>query len=133
MLRNLRAAFIVASATMPEKKRFNSSSSDKKSNKVPHPTAPTSGTPGTPVPLAPPAPSKTPAPDEQADGSPKPTDTNADKPAKQSRNGDQPQAAKTDTSLRTYSIPDYRLERPEFRIFMCGRGIELSSTASKAT
>ena len=92
---------------MADKKRPNSSSSDKKSNKVP---------------LAPPAPSKTPAPDEQADGSPKPTDTNADKSAKQSRNGNQAQAAKPDASVRTYNIPDYRLEKPEFRIFMSGEG-----------
>jgi TPP-dependent pyruvate/acetoin dehydrogenase alpha subunit len=93
---------------MSYKKRPNSSSADKKSTKVP---------------LAPPKPSKTPAPDEQADGSPKPTDTNADKSgksAKGSRNGNQAQAA--DASVRTYSIPDYRLEKPEFRIFMSGEG-----------
>jgi len=47
-------------------------------------------------------------PVEQADGSPKPTDI-----------------VVMDTAgsrLRAYSIPDYRLERPEFRIFMSGDG-----------
>jgi TPP-dependent pyruvate/acetoin dehydrogenase alpha subunit len=73
------------------------------------------------VPLAPSKPAKTPAPAEQADGSPKPTDTNADKSAKPSRNGNQSQSA-SDASTRTYSIPDYRLEKPEFRIFMSGEG-----------
>jgi len=114
---------------MSYKKRPNSSSADKKSTKVP---------------LAPPKPSQPPAPDEQADGSPKPTDTNADKPddgksAKGSRNGNQQQpggsgsdsaqvsaGARTrgtkDSSVRTYSIPDYRLEKPEFRIFLSGEG-----------
>src|SRR5215475_7116739 len=131
MLRILCHAFIVASATMSYKKRPNSSSADKKSTKVP---------------LAPPAPAKTPAPDEQADGSPKPTDTNADKSgksAKGSHNGGKPAqvsapkpGARTlrqaqggpwgtstsadarsggandlaGASVRSYSIPDYRLE-----------------------
>ncbi len=108
-------AFIVTSATMSDKKRPNSSSSDKKSTKVP---------------LAPPAPSKTPRPDEQADGSPKITDTSAGgdkarggKNAKAGSNGsNQPAKPSVDSSLRTYSIPDYRLEKPEFRIFMSGEG-----------
>src|SRR5580692_1986286 len=98
------AAFIVASATMVDKKRPNSSSSDKKSTKVP---------------LAPAKPSKTPAPDEQADGTPKPTDTNtAEKagangnPAKaNAQTGDGSSSGKSlshndgpSSSLRTYNI-----------------------------
>ena len=95
---------------MSHKKRPHSSSSESKKPAK--------------VPLAPPKPSKTPAPDEQADGSPKPTDTNADK----SRNGGQQKADVTkkdsaaQASLRTYSIPDMRLEKPDFRIFMSGEG-----------
>ncbi len=114
---------------MSHKKRPHSSSSQKPQPKVP---------------LAPPKPAKTPAPSEQADGSdpsapksgalgtpgwPKPTDTNADKAAKQSGNGNPAQVSAgartwgtTDASLRTYSIPDYRLEKPDFRIFMSGEG-----------
>jgi TPP-dependent pyruvate/acetoin dehydrogenase alpha subunit len=123
---------------MADKKRPHSSSSDKKSTKVP---------------LAPAKPSKTPAPDEQADGSPKPTDTKITQVSKIARpgaadNGSQEKTkasnddaaqvgapksgARTggasvvdDPSLRTYSIPDYRLEKPEFRIFMSGEGSSL--------
>ena len=128
-----RPAFIVASATMPDKKHRHTHGTSKKSSQVP---------------LAPAKPAKTPAPAEQADGSPKPTDTNADEPTKQSRNGDQgkPAGAKqgatksaqpgggsasrkapsqddsASSTLRCYNIPDYRLEQPEFRIFMSGEG-----------
>src|SRR5664279_4579097 len=31
-------------------------------------------------------------------------------------------ATVTDQSFRTYSIPDYRLERPEFRVYQSGEG-----------
>jgi TPP-dependent pyruvate/acetoin dehydrogenase alpha subunit len=88
---------------MSHKKRGNSKSSNKKANKAP---------------LAPPQKSlKTPAPIEQPDGSSKPTDTcTAPRKAASARNDG---AA---SSLRCYKIPDYRLERPEFRIFMSGEG-----------
>ena len=33
-----------------------------------------------------------------------------------------PKASNQFSSLRTYSIPDYRLERPEFRVFQSGEG-----------
>jgi len=33
-----------------------------------------------------------------------------------------PNATDHSTSLRTYSIPDYRLERPEFRVYQSGEG-----------
>src|ERR1700733_13313956 len=103
------------------------------------------------VPLAPATPAKTPVPDEQADGSPKPTDTHTGDERENPRDGENakagskpkpgangssaakatPQAAaksgdgsasRSDSSLRTYSIPDTRLEKPEFRIFMSGEG-----------
>src|ERR1700758_3301311 len=111
---------------MPHKKRGNSKPSSKQTAKVP---------------LAPPrkAP-KTPAPDEQADGSPKPTDTKTGSrggPATRVRKREEAQVSAgartwgTDTltkddracndgnasSLRCYSIPDHRLEKPEFRIY----------------
>ena len=93
--------------------------------------------PETQVPLAPAKPAKTPAPDEQADGSPKPTDTHTGdergntrsvKDTKASANGSNvtkpkaQRASRNDSSLRCYNIPDYRLEHPEFRIFMSGEG-----------
>jgi TPP-dependent pyruvate/acetoin dehydrogenase alpha subunit len=72
------------------------------------PLAPAKGTPTTPAPI------------EQADGSPKPTNSKAT--ASTPSDGNQPSAASPGTSLRTYEIPDYRLERPEFRIYMSGEG-----------
>lgn len=74
---------------------------------------------------------KAPAPIEQADGSPKPTKTTA--------TGDGLRSAQAQsTSLRTYEIPDYRLERPEFRVYLSGEGTnceyridgDLSATAA---
>jgi TPP-dependent pyruvate/acetoin dehydrogenase alpha subunit len=53
---------------------------------------------------------------EQADGSPKSTKTTVT-----SGNG-LPSAASPPSSLRTYEIPDYRLERPEFRVYLSGEG-----------
>ena len=49
---------------------------------------------------------------------PKPTNTKIASPA---ANGDDPASS----SLRCYNIPDYRLEHPEFRIFMSGEGSNL--------
>ena len=100
----------------------------------------------TKVPLAPATRAKTPAPAEQADGSPKATDTNAAKDGARNANPGKQPAVKPGTtksaqpgegsasrkapfqddsassSLRCYNIPDYRLEHPEFRIFMSGEG-----------
>jgi len=53
---------------------------------------------------------------EQADGSPKPANV-----AALPGNG-VPFAAGSSPSLRTYEIPDYRLERPEFRVYLSGEG-----------
>jgi len=137
---------------MPHKKRGNSKSSNKKAAKVP---------------LAPPVKSpKTPAPDEQADGShpsapkpgalgtpgsPKPTDTKTvsragssgratseneraaqvsagartwgtDTSAKRDRTPPSARDDSASSALRCYNIPDYRLEHPEFRIYLCGEG-----------
>jgi TPP-dependent pyruvate/acetoin dehydrogenase alpha subunit len=84
---------------MPHKKRPKSN--QKKSNKVP---------------LAPATrPARTPAPSEQADGSPKPTNPKASASGN-SVDGD------GSHSVRTYNIPDYRLEHPEFCISMSGEG-----------
>jgi len=84
---------------MPHKKR--PSSGQKKSNKVP---------------IAPARkPAKPPAPTEQADGSPKPTNTKA--PA-----SNRVPEGPASSSLRCYDIPDYRLEHPEFSISMSGEG-----------
>ena len=119
---------------MADKKHRHAHGSDKKSSKVPvHPSAPKSDAPGTRVPLAPAKPSKTPTPDEQADGSPKPTDTKITQMSKIARpgapgNGSQQKAkasnedSSTTDSVRSYNIPDMRLEHPEFRIFMSGEG-----------
>ena len=126
VLRILSPAFIVASATMADKKHRHSHGAPKKSSNVP---------------LAPAKAAKTPAPTEQADGSPKATDTHADQANSGGRNGDRGKqqtvakpgdAPKSDgvrnsaspdaSSRRTYSIPDSRLEKPEFRIFMSGEG-----------
>jgi TPP-dependent pyruvate/acetoin dehydrogenase alpha subunit len=95
---------------MADKKRPNSSVPQKKSSRVP--LAPAKQSP------------KTPAPSEQADGSPKPTDTNTSvgKSRNASKNGDGP----APTGIRSYSIPDYRLEHPEFRIFMSGEDASLA-------
>ena len=116
---------------MADKKHRHSHGPLKKSNQVP---------------LAPAKAATTPAPTEQADGSPKPTDTHTgdksgnargSKNAKAGGNGSnaaeqasQPggkpsshaSASSGDSSVRTYSIPDYRLEKPDFRIFMSGEG-----------
>lgn len=63
------------------------------------------------VPLAPAKrPPTTPAPSEQPDGSPKAV------------SGNVPALPESDTSFRTYHMPDYRLEHPEFRIFLSGEG-----------
>ncbi len=101
---------------MADKKRPNPSTPPKKSSNVP---------------LAPAAKgSKTPAPSEQADGSPKPTDTNASPGASGTpQNGDAGRRSlkyvgddSASSALRCYNIPDYRLEHPEFSIFMSGEG-----------
>jgi TPP-dependent pyruvate/acetoin dehydrogenase alpha subunit len=88
---------------------------------------------------------KTPSAVEQADGSPQPTNTKAGPatapreglPATALQNGSevsQPadsgnevtQAAATSSngvrSLRTYEIPDYRLEHPDFHVYLSGEG-----------
>src|SRR5271166_998705 len=90
---------------MAHKKRHSSSPSQKKSGKVL--LAPATRTPKTPPP-----------PIEQADGSPKPTNTEAPAATKIS-------AGSVSSTLRSYDIPDYRLERPEFRILMVGEGSSL--------
>ena len=90
---------------MSHKKRGNSKPSSSQTTRIP---------------LAPiQKPPRTPAPDEQADGSPKPTDTRTG-----SRNSEKPAAGNDGSgpSLRCYSIPDYRLEKPEFRIYLSGEG-----------
>ncbi len=106
---------------MPHQKRRNSKATNKQDK----------------VPLAPAAKApKTPAPDEQADGSPKPIDTKTGSRAAQvsvpksgPRTLRQAQGRPWGTdneaassSLRCYNIPDYRLEHPEFRIYLCGEG-----------
>ena len=95
---------------MPDKKRPATNTAQKKSSKLP--LAPASQKPTTP------------APSEQADGSPKPTDTKAGRdPGLTSAraNGNQP-GGDASSMLRSYNIPDYRLEHPDFRIFMSGEG-----------
>lgn len=87
---------------MANKKSTPPSARTKKPSKVP--LAPAKGSPKTPPAI------------EQADGSPKPTKT-----ASSSDNG-LPPAQTQPTSLRSYEIPDYRLERPEFRVFLSGEG-----------
>ena len=89
---------------MADKKRSNPSSPQKKSAKVP---------------LAPAAKArKAPQPIEQADGSPKPTKTDISPATRFSDDS-------ASSTLRCYNIPDYRLEHPEFRIFMSGEGSSL--------
>jgi pyruvate dehydrogenase E1 component alpha subunit/2-oxoisovalerate dehydrogenase E1 component alpha subunit len=89
---------------MADKKRPASNVPQKKSGKVP--LAPASKAPKTPVPI------------EQADGSPKPTNTESNRATKTANDS-------ASSMLRCYNIPDYRLERPEFRIFMSGEGSNL--------
>ncbi|MGB7554502.1 MAG: thiamine pyrophosphate-dependent dehydrogenase E1 component subunit alpha, partial [Candidatus Korobacteraceae bacterium] len=89
---------------MPHKKRSHSINPPKKSSKVP--LAPSTKTPPPPQPI------------EQADGSPKPTKTESSAAAKK---GDD----SASSTLRCYNIPDYRLEQPEFRMFMAGDGPNL--------
>ena len=86
---------------MAHKKRSHSTSPQQKPSKVP--LAPSTKT------------RKTPPPIEQADGSPKPTE----KEPLAATKVDDDSASST---LRCYNIPDYRLEHPEFRIFMSGEG-----------
>jgi TPP-dependent pyruvate/acetoin dehydrogenase alpha subunit len=86
---------------MAHKKRPSNNNRPKKPAKLP--LAPAAKVP------------KTPSPSEQADGSPKPTNT---KTSPRGRNGDD----SASSSLRCYNILDYRLEHPEFRIFMSGDG-----------
>ena len=97
---------------MSDKKRPNFRTPQKKSSKVP--LAPATKA------------SKSPAPSEQADGSPKPTDTKVaarqTTPLKPTANNGDDSAS---SALRCYNIPDYRLEHPEFRIFMSGEGSSL--------
>ena len=157
-------AVIVPNIDMANNKRRNPSVPQRKTSKVP--LAAATGSP------------KSPAPSEQADGSPKPVDTMTNQPKGHSDGkatpgegswrsrtvdskskvaeteagaamGDdsgaspaQVEAERVDSRLgaeqnlpvnsnqdvaapsgvRTYSIPDYRLESPEFRIFMSGEG-----------
>ncbi len=96
-----RTANSVLLKPMADKKRPASNVPQKKSGKVPLAPAP-----------------KTPAPIEQADGSPTPTNTESNRATK---TGDD----SASSMLRCYNIPDYRLERPEFRIFMSGEGSNL--------
>ena len=86
---------------MTNKKSTPPSAQKKNAPKVP--LAPAKNTPKNPLPI------------EQADGSPKSTKL-AETPAKQ------PPARTPATSQRTYEIPDYRLERPEFCIYLSGEG-----------
>ena len=86
---------------MAHKKHFRSGTPQKKASKV-------SLAPST-------KPPKTPTPIEQADGSPQPSNT---KTAPAKKIGDD----SASSTLRCYNIPDYRLEHPEFRIFLSGEG-----------
>jgi TPP-dependent pyruvate/acetoin dehydrogenase alpha subunit len=98
---------------MAHKKSTPSSASKKKQSKVP--LAPVKRTPATPPPV------------EQADGSPKPSNPMAGtntSPSDGNRRGGGP-SEDAGRSLRTYEIPDYRLEHPEFRIYMSGEGANL--------
>ena len=74
------------------------------------PLAPAKGTP------------KAPAAIEQADGSPKPTNTDAGADPTPSDGNRASKGSPNTNSLRTYEIADYRLERPEFRIYLSGEG-----------
>src|ERR1035438_967899 len=101
-----RKAKSVLLKPMADKKRPASNVPQKKSGKVP--LAPASKAPKTPVPI------------EQADGSPKPTNTESSRATKTADDS-------ASSMLRCYNIPDYRLERPEFRIFMSGEEIGRAS------
>src|SRR6516162_11939417 len=93
---NLICTFIVLLHPMAHKKHPTHKHSQKKSSKVS--LAPGSKPPNASLPM------------EQADGSPKPIAVPKDSSL---------------FSLRAYNIPDYRLEHPEFRIFMSGEGANL--------
>ncbi len=93
---------------MANKKSIPPSARTKKPSKVP--LAPTKGTP------------KAPAAIEQADGSPKPVNTKASASPAPSDGSRASKGSPNTNSVRTYDIPDYRLEKPEFRIFMSGEG-----------
>ena len=99
---------------MPHKKRPGQGKPQKKSSNVPLASAKKAPQP--------------PPPTEQADGSPKPTDTKitAGKLSTPT-DGNRRRIADDSASsaLRCYNIPDYRLEQPEFRIFMAGEGPSL--------
>ena len=87
---------------MANKKSTPPSARSKNPSKVP--LASPKGTPKTPPAI------------EQADGSPKPTKTAV-------TTSDGSSSAQTrSSSLRNYEIPDYRLERPEFRVYLSGEG-----------
>jgi TPP-dependent pyruvate/acetoin dehydrogenase alpha subunit len=87
---------------MANKKSTPPSARTEKPSKVP--LAPAKGTPKTPPAI------------EQADGSSKPTQTTA------TPDNGQPSVASPASWVRTYEIPDYRLERPEFRVYLSGEG-----------
>ena len=93
---------------MANKKSTPPSARTKEPSKVP--LAPAKGTP------------KAPAAIEQADGSPKPTNTNAGADPTPSDEKRASKGSPNTNSLRTYEIADYRLERPEFRIYLSGEG-----------
>jgi pyruvate dehydrogenase E1 component alpha subunit/2-oxoisovalerate dehydrogenase E1 component alpha subunit len=85
---------------MPGKKHPKTGSHHKKSTKVPSP----------------------PAPSERADGSPKPVNAAPSRHGNGSRPSTSSSPSEPDSSLRTYHIPDYRLEHPNFRVYLCGEG-----------
>ena len=93
---------------MPDKKRTSPSAPKKKQPTVP--LAPVKSKPNTPPAV------------EQADGSPKPTNAKESTNAAPSDGNRSLHDGSRSTWLRTYEIPDYRLERPEFRIYMSGEG-----------
>lgn len=106
---------------MPEKKLPEPSATPRKPAKVP--LAPAEKPPNPPPAV------------EQPDGSPAtkkpnggtPSDSDSKRPARNTvplkptgpADGDRSTGP---SSLRTYHIPDYRLERPEFRVYLCGDG-----------
>jgi len=92
---------------MANKKR-TAPSAQKKAQKVPLATA--KSTPATPPPI------------EQADGSPKPTNSKATTGVAPADGNRPSQGSPHSSSLRNYEIPDYRLERPEFRMYLSGEG-----------
>ena len=92
---------------MAEKKRPKTGTHQKKSSKVP---------------LAPAARSATPAPSEQADGSPKSVNAAPARDGSGSRPSSLPNYSDADSALRCYNIADYRLEHPNFRVYLSGEG-----------